>query len=92
MTGGTGNDRFNILDGGDKTIFDFNTNLGDTDVIKLAFFDNLAQLKKSAHVVDIDGQTSTRIDYIAEGEQTSLTLIGYDIAADKDVSSHFLLA
>jgi hypothetical protein len=30
-------------------------------------------------------------DYIAGGEQTTLTLMGYDIAADTNRGDHFLL-
>jgi hypothetical protein len=48
-------------------------------------------LVKSSHVAEIDGITSTRIDYIAEGEQTTLTLVGYDISADASRGDHFIV-
>ena len=53
------------------------------------FFDGIDQLVKSSHSVVIDGMTSTRIDYIAEGEQTTLTLIGYSISTDSLVAELF---
>jgi hypothetical protein len=92
MTGGFGDDRFDIIDGGDKTIFDFNIRAGESDEINLRkYFDGLGQLVKSSQVVVIDGVISTRIEYIADHERTTLTLIGYDIKSDSSVSSHFII-
>jgi hypothetical protein len=42
-------------------------------------------------VVEIDGITSTRIDYIASGEQATLVLIGYNIETDTRLSDHFIV-
>ena len=71
----------------------FNRAVGETDKIDLqAFFRSFAQLEKSAHVVEIGGTASTKIDYLdRDGHTAVLTLLGYDITTDSHLADHFQL-
>ena len=93
MTGGAGNDLFKINDPGTKTIFDFNTLIGENDRIDLsAFLKSIADIKTLAHLVEIGGVESTRIDYLErEGSQSTLTVIGYNYQTDPNFVDHFVV-
>jgi hypothetical protein len=93
MTGGTGNDLFRIDDAGSKMILDFNLVAGENDRINLsAFLKDLDQVINASELVQVGGVESTRITYAdAKGDQTTLTLKGYNYQTDAGFPDHFIV-